>query len=169
MHKNIIHRSRTFGIEFDQNRLKRSNFLRFWIFWKFSLNCLTCASFELLSTKFVYKCTNTKSCFIGNLVRIDQGLYLLTNFNFLIFFVILNLKISMYSWKFLCEETKIKQHTFSRKELYEIGEEGVWQSQFALFFFAIFHFILAGLSKKMYRCVHCLRLFARLLNLLKPI
>ena len=26
VHKNIIHRSRTFGIEFDQNRLKRSNF-----------------------------------------------------------------------------------------------------------------------------------------------
>ena len=60
MHTNIIHRSRTFGIEFDQNRLKRSNFLRCWIFWKFSLNCVTCANFELWSSKFVYEYTNIK-------------------------------------------------------------------------------------------------------------
>ena len=57
LHTNIIHRSRTFGVKFDQNRLKRSNFLRFWIYWKFSLNCVTCANFELLSSKFVYDCT----------------------------------------------------------------------------------------------------------------
>ena len=47
MHTNmqVIHRSSTFVIEFYQNRLKRSNFL---IFWKFSLNCVTCENFELL-------------------------------------------------------------------------------------------------------------------------
>ena len=73
MHTNIIHRSRTFGIEFDQNWLRSSNFLRFWIFWKCSLNCLICANFELLSLKFVYECTNTKWYSIRNFVRIGQG------------------------------------------------------------------------------------------------
>ena len=58
-HTNIIHRSRTFGIIYGQNRLERSNFLRFWICWKFSLNCVTCANFELLSSKYLYECTNT--------------------------------------------------------------------------------------------------------------
>ena len=51
-HTNIIHRSRTFGIEFGQSLSERSNFLIFWIFWKFSLDCVTCANFELLSWKF---------------------------------------------------------------------------------------------------------------------
>ena len=74
MHTNIIHRSRTFGIEFDQNRLERSNFLRFWLFWKFSLNRVTCSNFELLSSKFIYECTNTKWYFRRNLVRIGRGL-----------------------------------------------------------------------------------------------
>ena len=32
LHTNIVHRSRTFGIKFGQNRLERFNFLRFWIF-----------------------------------------------------------------------------------------------------------------------------------------
>ena len=31
--------------------------------------------------------------------------------------MISNFKISMYPWSFLCEEAKIKQHTFSKKEL----------------------------------------------------
>ena len=35
LHTNIIYRSRTFGIEFGQNRLERSNFLSLWIFWNF--------------------------------------------------------------------------------------------------------------------------------------
>ena len=39
LHTNIIYRSRTVGIEFGSNRLKRSNFFRFWIFSKFALNC----------------------------------------------------------------------------------------------------------------------------------
>ena len=71
---NIIHRSRIFGIEFGQNRLERSNFLRFLIFRKFSLNFLTCANFELISLKFVYECTNTKWSLIRNFVRIGRGL-----------------------------------------------------------------------------------------------
>ena len=36
LHTNIIHPSRTFGIEFGQNRLKRSIFFWFYIFVKFS-------------------------------------------------------------------------------------------------------------------------------------
>ena len=39
LHTNILHPSRNFGIEFDQNRWKRSNFFRFWIFWEFFQNC----------------------------------------------------------------------------------------------------------------------------------
>ena len=74
IHTNIINRSRTFGIEFAQNRLKRSNFLRFWIFFKFPVNCVTCANFELLSSKFVHKFTDTKWFFIRNFVWISRGL-----------------------------------------------------------------------------------------------
>ena len=70
LHTNIIHRSRDFGIEFGQNRLKCSNFLRFRVFWKFSLKCVTCINFEILSSKFVYEYTNTKWCFIRNFVKI---------------------------------------------------------------------------------------------------
>ena len=38
LHTNILYRSRNFGIEFGHNRLKHSNFARFWIFWEFSQN-----------------------------------------------------------------------------------------------------------------------------------
>ena len=118
LHTNIIHWSRTFGIEFAQNRLQRSNFLRFWIFLKSSLNCVISANFELLSSKFVYKCTYNKWCFIRNLVRIGRGLKILDEFEFFNFFIVIsNFKISMYPWSFLCEEAKIKQHPFSKKEL----------------------------------------------------
>ena len=71
LHINVIHWTRIFSIKFGQNRLERPNFLRF---WKFPLNCVTCANFELLSSKYVYECTNTKWCFIRNLVRIGRGL-----------------------------------------------------------------------------------------------
>ena len=74
LHKNIIHQSRTFGIVFGQNWLERSNFFKFWIFWKFFLICVACANFESLRSKFVYQCTNTKWCFIRSLVRIGRGL-----------------------------------------------------------------------------------------------
>ena len=60
LHKNIWYRSRNFGIEFGQNRLKRSNFFRFWTFWKISTNCLTQANFLLLSSNSVSKWSNTK-------------------------------------------------------------------------------------------------------------
>ena len=51
LHTNIWHPSSNFGIEFGQNRLKRSNFFRFWIFWEFFQNCLTQANFDLSSWK----------------------------------------------------------------------------------------------------------------------
>ena len=74
LHLNIIYQSRIFGTEFYNNRLKCSNFLRFFIFQKFALTCLTCANFELSSLNFVRKCTNTELCFIRNLARIDWSL-----------------------------------------------------------------------------------------------
>ena len=49
-------------------------FFEILVFWEFSLNCVTCANFELLSWKFVYECTNTNWCFIRNLVKIGRGL-----------------------------------------------------------------------------------------------
>ena len=36
----------------------------------------------------------------------------------------------MYTWSFLCEEAKIKEYTFSKKELCEIGEKAIWEFQF---------------------------------------
>ena len=62
LHTNILHPSRNFGIEFGQNRLKRSNFFRFWIFWNFFQNCLTQENFELSSWSFVGRCINTEWC-----------------------------------------------------------------------------------------------------------
>ena len=43
----------------------------------------------------------------------------------------------MYSWRFLCEEANIKQHTFLKKELCEIGEEAIFhicEGQWGIFF-----------------------------------
>ena len=94
LHKNIIYRSRIFGIKFGQNRLKRSIFLRFWLFWKFAL--IACANSEFSSWNFVLECTNTTLCFIQNLLRIGWGLQIFNLFecyNFSI--VIFNLKNSM--------------------------------------------------------------------------
>ena len=39
----------------------------------------------------------------------------------------------MYPRSFLCEEAKIKQRTSLKKELCEIGEEAIWESQFTSF------------------------------------
>ena len=47
LHTNILCRSRKFGIESGQNRLKRSNSFRFWIYSEFSQNCITQADFDL--------------------------------------------------------------------------------------------------------------------------
>ena len=74
LHTNILHPSRNFGIEFGQNRLKRSNFFRFWIFWEFFHNCLTQANFYLSSWNFVGKCTNTEWCLLPNFIRIGGNL-----------------------------------------------------------------------------------------------
>ena len=71
---NILHPSRNFGIEFGQNRLKRSNCLRFWIFWEFFQNCLTQANFDLSSWNFVGQCTDTEWCLIPNFIRIGGDL-----------------------------------------------------------------------------------------------
>ena len=46
LHTNILHPSRNFGIEFGQNRLKRSNFFQI---LNFFLNCLSQANFDLSS------------------------------------------------------------------------------------------------------------------------
>ena len=74
LHTNILHLSRNFRIEFGQNRLKHSNFFRFWIFWEFFQNCLTQANSDLSSWNFVGKCTNTKWCLISNFIRIGGDL-----------------------------------------------------------------------------------------------
>ena len=74
LHTTILYRSRNFGIEFGQNRLKRSNFFKFWIFWEFSQNCLTQANFVLSSWNFVRKCANTEWCLILNVLEISQDL-----------------------------------------------------------------------------------------------
>ena len=70
LHTNKLHPSRNFGIEFGQNRLKRSNFFRLWIFWEFFQNCLTQANFDLSSWNFVGECTNTEWCLIPNFIWI---------------------------------------------------------------------------------------------------
>ena len=69
LHTNILHPSRNFGIEFRQNRLKRSNFFRFWEFFQ---NCVTQANFDLSSWNFVRKCTNTEWFLILNFVKIGE-------------------------------------------------------------------------------------------------
>ena len=74
LHTNILNPSRNFGIEFGQNRSKRSNFFRFWIFWKFSQNCLAQANFDLSSWIFLRKCTNTEWCLIPNFAKINRDL-----------------------------------------------------------------------------------------------
>ena len=110
LHRNILHPSRNFGIEFGQNRLKRSNFFRFWIFWELFQNCLTQANFDLSSWNFVGKCTNTEWCLILNFISIGGGLWILDEFDFIIFFIVTShYKNSMYPRSFLCEEAKIKQ------------------------------------------------------------
>ena len=48
----------------------------------------------------------------------------------LFFIVTSNFKNSIYPRSFLCEEAKIKQHTFSKKKLCEIGEEAKWDFRF---------------------------------------
>ena len=105
---NILYPSRNLGIEFGQNRLKHSNFFRFWIFWEFSQNCLTQANFDLSSWNFVRKCTNTEWCLILNFVKIGGDLNFRRIWFFYFFTVTSNFKNSMYPRSFVCEEAKIK-------------------------------------------------------------
>ena len=135
LHTNILHPSRSFGIEFGQNRLKHLNFFRFWIFWEFFQNCLTQANCDLSSWNFVRKCTNTEWCLIPNFRRIVGDLEVVDEFDFFIFFIVTsNYKNSMYPRSFLSEEAKIKQRTPLKEELCEIGEEAIWESRFTSFF-----------------------------------
>ena len=69
LYTNILFQSRNFGIEFSQNRLERSNFFKFCIFWEFTQNYVTQANFDLSSWNFVHKCTNTQWCLILNFVN----------------------------------------------------------------------------------------------------
>ena len=85
LHTNILHPSRNFGIDFGQNRFKRSNFFRFSIFWEFFQNCLTQANFDLSSWNFVGTCTNTEWCLIPNFIRIGGDLLILDEFFFFFF------------------------------------------------------------------------------------
>ena len=47
----------------------------------------------------------------------------------------------MYPRSFLCEEAKIKQRTPLKKELREIGDEAIWESQFTSFFIMLKMFL----------------------------
>ena len=119
LHTNIIYRSRTFGIEFGQNRFKHSKFLRFGFFRKFSLSCVTCENFELLSLKFVYECTHTKLYSILNLMRIGRGLWILDEFE-LTFFLSWHqiLKMSMYPLRVsLCGSQSQATHFLKERKL----------------------------------------------------
>ena len=40
----------------------------------------------------------------------------------------------MYPWSSLCEKGKVKQHTFSKRELCKIDEFAIWKSRFTCFF-----------------------------------
>ena len=101
LHTNILHPSRNFGIEFGQNRLKRSNFFRFWIFWEFIRNCrakILCVNALILSDVWYW-----------SLWKSVETFQFQTNLNFFLFFTVTsNFKNSMYSRSFLCEEAKIK-------------------------------------------------------------
>ena len=139
LHTNILHPSRNFGIEFGQNRLKRSNFFRFSIFWEFFQNCLPQANFDLSSWYFVGKCTNTEWCLIPNFIKIGGDLSILNEFDFIIFFYrdIKFLKFDV-STKLSLWGSQIKQRTPLKKELCEIGEEAIWESRFTSFLHTLY-------------------------------
>ena len=122
----------TFSIEFVQNRLKRSNFCRFWIFWKFTPNCLiTRVNFKSQAQVLCANVLILNNFFLWNLVRIGQDLWILDECDLKFFFIVtLNCSNSMYPRIFLCEEANIKQYAVSKKELCEIGEEAIWEFRF---------------------------------------
>ena len=62
-------------------------------------------------------------------------------FYFLFFFIVTaNFKNSMYPRSFFFDEAKIKQHTSSKKQLCEIGEQAIWESRFTCFLFHVSDF-----------------------------
>ena len=124
LHTNILHPSRNFGIEFGQNRLKRSNFIQIFNFLRI---------FSKLSNSGKFRFIELKFC-VENFVNRWSPL----NFRriwFFYFFLIVtsNYKNLMYPRSFRCEEAKIKQRTPLKKELCEIGEETIWESWFTSF------------------------------------
>ena len=57
---------------------------------------------------------------------------------FLLFFIVTsNYKKSMYPRSFLCEEANVKQRAPLKNELFEIGEEAIWESRFTSFYFCL--------------------------------
>ena len=83
---------------------------------------------EISSWNLVQQWSSHAPSFVTIFIQVDV--------DFLIFFIVIsNLKTSMYPWSFLREEAKIKQHTFSKKELCETGEEAIWESRFTCFCF----------------------------------
>ena len=60
----------------------------FFNFLKFAVNFRTCANFDLLSSNFIRKCTNTKESCILSLVEIGEAYQFQTNLNFLIFVIV---------------------------------------------------------------------------------
>ena len=125
LHTNVIHRSKTFDIEVDQNRLKRSNFLILNFLKIFSKLCTLC------KLRVIEVCTRV--WILGIWVWMHWVMFH-TKFGenrsrpLIFFIVITNFLISMYPRSFLCEEAKIEQHTSSKKKLCEIGEEAIWKS-----------------------------------------
>ena len=102
---NMLYRSRNFGFEFGQNRLKYSNFFRCKIFWEFSRKLSNLGKFRFLEWRYWLKFA-TKFC--ENWWR---PLNLRRIWIFQFFYRNIKLKNSIYLRRFVCEEAKIKQHT----------------------------------------------------------
>ena len=132
---NILDTSRNFGIEIGENRLERSNFFRFWIFWELFQNCLTQANFDLSSWNSLRKCTNTKWCLILNFVEISRVLQILDEFEFFNFFYrdIKFVKFDVSTKLPLWGSQNQVTCTSSKKELCEIGEGATCESRFTSF------------------------------------
>ena len=73
----------------------------------------------------VDECTNTKRCFIRNLVRIGRGLYSLDQFEFFLLYQIFKFRC-IHEASFV-RKPKSSNILFSKKELKEIDEEAIWE------------------------------------------
>ena len=116
---------------FYDNWCRIFDFVGFWIFWKKDAVVLTFVKFDLSIQAFkFFVIFDTKFC-----KNWSRALNFRRIWFFNLFIVTSNHKNSMYPPSFLCEETEIKQRTFLKKELCEIGEEAVWESRFTSFVF----------------------------------